>query len=99
MQSWVMKNLAHTERRVMENSVNTENQVVQDSGGKKLEEGKGIAPSTRPAPWWCPRGITKTQKRRLQKTHQRELIEKKEEEEQDYCFNHLRPMPKPKKMS
>jgi hypothetical protein len=27
---------------------------------------------------------------------QRELSEKKEEEEQDYWFNHLRPMTKPK---
>jgi hypothetical protein len=38
----------------------------------------------------------KTQKRRLQKMYQRELAEKKEEEEQDYWFNRLRPMTKPK---
>jgi hypothetical protein len=47
-----------------------------------------------PALWWCPRGITKTQKCRLQKMHQRELAEKKEEEERDYWFNRLRPMTK-----
>jgi hypothetical protein len=47
-----------------------------------------------PALWWCPRGITKTQKCRLQKMHQRELTEKKEEEERDYWFNRLRPMTK-----
>jgi hypothetical protein len=29
---------------------------------------------------------------------QRELAEKKEEEERDYWFNHLRPMTKPKQM-
>jgi hypothetical protein len=29
---------------------------------------------------------------------QRELAEKKEEEERDYLFNHLRPMTKPKQM-
>jgi hypothetical protein len=57
--------------------VNIENWVAQELGGKKLEEGKGAAPSKRPAPRWCPRGITKTQKHRLQKMHQRELAEKK----------------------
>jgi hypothetical protein len=69
---------------VTENSANTENRVMQDLGGRKLEEGKCVAPSKRPAPRWCPRGITNTQKRRLQKMRQRELAEKKEEEEWDY---------------
>jgi hypothetical protein len=36
------------------------------------------------------------QKRRLQKMRQRELAEKKEEEEQDYWFNRLWPMTRPK---
>jgi hypothetical protein len=80
----------------MENSANTKNRVTQDSGGKKSKEGKGAAPSKGPAPRWCPRGITKTQKRRLQKIHQRELEEKKEGEEQDYWFKSIRPMTKPK---
>jgi hypothetical protein len=84
------------ESRVMESSANMENQVMQDSGGKKPEEGKGAAPSKRPAPWWCPRCITKTQKHRLQKMRQRELAEKKEEEERVYWFIHLWPMTKPK---
>jgi hypothetical protein len=69
---------------------------MQDSGGKNSEEGKGAAPSKRLAPRWYPRGITKTQKCRLQKMRQRELAKKKEEEEWDYWFNHLRPMTKPK---
>jgi hypothetical protein len=30
--------------------------------------------------------------------HQRELVEKKEEEEWDYWFNHFDPMTKPKQM-
>jgi hypothetical protein len=94
MESRATKNLVNTESRVMENSVNMENRVMQDSGGKKSKEGKGDAPSKRPAPRWCPRGITKTQKHRLQKMRQRWLAEKKEEEERDYSFNHLRPMTK-----
>jgi hypothetical protein len=97
-ESRVTENLPNTESRVTENSVNMENRVVHDSGGKKPEEGKGAAPNKRPAPWWCPRGIIKTQKHRLQKMHQRELAEKKEEGEQDYWFNRLRPMTKPKQM-
>jgi hypothetical protein len=69
---------------------------MQDSGGRKPEEVRGAAPSKRPAPQWCPRGITKTQKRRLQKMRERELAERQEEEERDYWFNCLRPMSKPK---
>jgi hypothetical protein len=45
----------------MENSANMKNRVMQDSGGKKSEEGKGVAPGKMPAPRWWPRGITKTQ--------------------------------------
>jgi hypothetical protein len=79
-----MENLANTESRITENSANTKNWVMHDSGGKKLVEGKGAAPSKMLAPQWCPRGITKTQKHRLQKMRQRELDEKVEEEEQNY---------------
>jgi hypothetical protein len=91
-----MENSANTESRVTENLANMENWVMQDSEGRKPEEEKGVAPSKRPAPRWCPRGITKAQKCGLQKMHQRELAEKKEEEEQDYWFYHLRPMTRPK---
>jgi hypothetical protein len=84
------------ESRITENSSNMKNWVMQDSGAKKPEEGKGAAPSKRPAPQWCPGGITKTHKHRLQKMRQRELAEKKEEEERDYWFNCLWPMTKPK---
>jgi hypothetical protein len=85
MESWVTKN-----------SANTENQVMQDSGGWEPEEGKGATSNKRLAPGWCPRGITKRKKCRMQKMHQRELAEKKEEEERDYWFSHLQPMTKPK---
>jgi hypothetical protein len=68
--------------------------TTRGGGGRKLEEVRGAAPIMRPAPRWCPGGITKTQKCRLQKMRQRELAEKKEEEERDNCFNHLRPMSK-----
>jgi hypothetical protein len=96
MESWVTEKSANTESWVMGNSTNTENRVMQDSGSRKPKEGKGATPSKRLAPRWCPRGITRTQKHRLQKIRQRELAEKKEEEEQDYWFNRLRPVTKPK---
>jgi hypothetical protein len=98
-ESEVTQSLTNTESRVTKNSANMENWVMQDSGGgRKSEEGKGAATSKRLAPWWCPRGITKTQKCRMQKMRQRELAEKKEEEEQDYWFNCLWPMTEPKQM-
>jgi hypothetical protein len=88
MESWGTKKSANTESWVLENLANTENRVMQDSGGggRKPKEEKGVASSKRPAPWWCPMGITKTQKYKLQKMHQREVVEKKEEEERDYWF-------------
>jgi hypothetical protein len=84
--------VANTEQH----SVNTKNWVAQDLGGTKSKEGNGVAPSQKPAPRWCPRGITRTQRRKLQKMHQKELAEKKEEEQRDYWFNHLQPMTKVK---
>jgi hypothetical protein len=65
MESRVTQNLANTESWGMKNLANTENQVMQFLGGRKLEEGKGATPSKRLAPRRCPKGITKTQKRRL----------------------------------
>jgi hypothetical protein len=78
MESRITKNLANTESQIMENSANMENWVMQGLGGKKPEDGKGVSPSKRPAPRSCPRGITKTQKHRLQKMHQTELAKTKE---------------------
>jgi hypothetical protein len=53
--------VANMERWVVENSASTGSRVTQGSGDRKPEEGKGAASSRRPAPWWCLRGITKTQ--------------------------------------
>jgi hypothetical protein len=92
MESRVTENLINEESRVIQHSGNTEHWVRQDSEGKNPEVRKDATPSQRPAPRWCLRGITKTQKRRLQKMCPRELAEKKEEEEQDYWFNRLQPM-------
>jgi hypothetical protein len=58
--SHITQNLANTESRVTKSFANTENQVLHDSGGWKLEEGKGVAPSKRLAPRWWPSGISKT---------------------------------------
>jgi hypothetical protein len=84
MESRFTKKSAIMESRVMGNLANTKNWVMQDLGGRKPEEGEGAARSKRLAPRWCPRCITKTQKCTLQNMHQRELAEKKKEEERDY---------------
>jgi hypothetical protein len=63
-------------------------------GGRKPEEGKGAASSRRTAPWWFLRGITNTQKCWLQKLQQKELAEKREEEDQNHWFNCSRPVTK-----
>jgi hypothetical protein len=89
---WVSR-VANTERWAVENSASTGSQVTQGLGDKKLEEGKSAASSRRLAPRWCLRGITKTQKHRLQKLRRKELAEKKEED-RDYWFNHSRSMTK-----
>jgi hypothetical protein len=92
-ESWAMENTANTESRITEILVNMENRVIQDLGARNQRR-KRCCFKKRPAPRWCPRGITKTQKCRLQKISQRELAEKKEEDERDYWFNRLRPMSK-----
>jgi hypothetical protein len=80
----------------VENSASTRSQVTQGSGGggRKLEEEKGAASRRRPASHWCSRGITKTQKHWLQKLQQKELAEKKQDEDWDYWFNRSQPMTK-----
>jgi hypothetical protein len=73
----------------------TENQVMQDSGGgqgtrrRKMCCSKKNASST-----VVPKGYYQDTKCRLQKMRQRELAEKKEEEEREHWFNHLWPMTK-----
>jgi hypothetical protein len=52
---------------------------------------------SRPAPRWCPSGISKTQRCRLQKMKQREIAEKQMEKERDAWFVQALPMTKLKK--
>jgi hypothetical protein len=68
---------------------------VLDVGGKKNHG--SVAPSTKPAPRWCPPGLSRTQKRRVQRLRTMEMTEKMEEEERDRRFNEDRPMVIPKK--
>jgi hypothetical protein len=51
-----------------------------------------------PEPHWCPVGLTKMQLRRLQKMRQREITEKRKEEEHDVWFTQTWPMFVMKKM-
>jgi hypothetical protein len=95
MESQVTKSLVNEESQVTQHSVNTEHWDRQDSESKNPEVRNDATLRRRPAPQWCLRGITKTQKHRPQKMHQIELAEKKEEEEQDYWFNRLWPMTRP----
>jgi hypothetical protein len=45
-----------------------------------------------PAPKWCPKGLSKTHRHRLQKMRQREIAEKREEDDHDRWFNQAHPM-------
>jgi hypothetical protein len=78
--SLVMKNSATTKSRVTQHSGKMEHRVRQNSESKNSKVRKDITPSRRSAPRFCLRGITKMQKHRLQKIHQRELAKKEEEE-------------------
>jgi hypothetical protein len=49
-------------------------------------------------PCWCPVGLTKTQRRRLQKLRKAETEREKAEIERDEWFNQARPMTTIKKM-
>jgi hypothetical protein len=47
---------------------------------------------TVPAPRWCPPGLTKTQRRRVQKLRAREIEERRREAKRDTWFNKEHPM-------
>jgi hypothetical protein len=72
-----MEILVNMESRVTQHSGNIEHRVRQDSEGKDPEVRNDATLSQRPAPQWCPRGITKMQKRKLQKMCQRELLRRR----------------------
>ena len=63
---------------------------VLDVGGKKNHG--SVAPGTKPAPRWCPPGLSCTQKRCVQRLRTMEMTEKMKEEERDRWFNEDRPM-------
>jgi hypothetical protein len=78
--------VANMERRVVENSASTGSWVMQGSGGRKPEEGKGGAQGVLPRHKnICCRSYDK-----------KSWPKKKEEEDRDYWFNRSRPMTKPK---
>lgn len=68
---------------------------VLDARGRKNHG--SVAPGTKPAPRWCPPGLSRTQKRRVQRLRTMEMTEKMKEEERDRWFNEDRPMVIPKK--
>jgi|UniRef100_A0A804U6P0 hypothetical protein len=68
---------------------------VLDVGGKRNHG--SVVPGTKPAPRWCPPGLSRTQKHRVQRLRTMEMIEKIKEEERDRWFNPDRPMVIPKK--
>jgi hypothetical protein len=58
--------------------------------GDIMEEDKRKLPRT----WWCPSGISKTQKHCLQKMRWQGLAEKEREEECDRLFDQASSIPK-----
>jgi hypothetical protein len=70
---------------------------VQDSGwGQETRRRKRCYSKQKASSTVVPKGYYQDTKCILQKMGHRELAEKKEEEERDNWFNHLRPMTKPK---
>jgi hypothetical protein len=53
---------------------------------------KTTAPGTVSEPRWCPPGLTRTQRRQVQKLRAKEIQEKAQEEERNRWFNQERPM-------
>jgi hypothetical protein len=65
-----------------------------------MEKGKEIKAWAKPRkthePQWYPTGLSKTQRRRLQKLHKSEIDKEREENTHDEWFNKVRPMTRPK---
>ena len=72
--------------------------IVPKATSNDHEAGSSQTEVTRPRdpkytqPKWCPPGITKTQKRKLQRARNREKAEKEAEQARDAEFNAERPM-------
>jgi hypothetical protein len=59
---------------------------------------KTIKPGTVLEPRWCPPGLTRMQRRWVQKLRAKEIQEKEQEAERDHWFNQERPMKESAKM-
>jgi hypothetical protein len=65
--------------------IDEEAKFNQGSGARKID-------SKYMQPRWCPSGLTKTQKRRLQRLRDQEKKEKLAEEHREQVFNEIKPM-------
>jgi hypothetical protein len=75
---------------------NCENSLLVWLEGKMSDSIARVNLMKVPEPRWCPGGLSKTQRWRLQKMRQTEIEEKQREEECDLWFNQVRPMVKVK---
>jgi hypothetical protein len=71
---------------------------MTSSGRKSWADGEAAVTVAKkiPNPRWCPSGLSKTQRRQLQKLRQVEIAAAREEAARDAWFNEVRPMTEPK---
>jgi hypothetical protein len=62
-------------------------QITQDVQGTEMPKDNMTGTRKTPQPRWCPVGLTKTQRRRLQKLRKAEIEREKAEIERDEWFN------------
>jgi hypothetical protein len=67
--------------------------VTLDRGEEKTDK---VVDSKYLQPRWCPPGLTRTQKRKLQRLRLAEMREKEREKRQDELFNEIKPVTLPK---
>jgi hypothetical protein len=67
--------------------------AIPDHGEKKTNK---VVDSKYLQPRWCPPGLTRTQKRKLQQLWLAEMREKVQEKRRDELFNEIKPMTLPK---
>jgi hypothetical protein len=93
-----MENSANTESPLTENSAKMENRAMQDSGGGGHETGrrKMCCSKQKAGSMMVPKGYYQDTKMQITKDAPKRVGWEKEEEEQEYWFNHLWPMTKPK---
>jgi hypothetical protein len=93
-ESRIVEKSANTESQAMENSVNMENQVMHDSGGQETRRRKRCCSKEKASSTVVPKGYYQDTKTQIAKDASKRVGWEKEEEEQDYWFNHLRLMTK-----